>query len=296
MSDTLHYPIRAVARMTGISVDTLRAWERRYEAVVPVREGRGRTYSGDDVARLKLLGALVRRGHAIGTIAGLSGETLDGLLKGSDALRTQVAPPAALDAAPLLDALERYDLDLLESMLNRFALLLPPRDLIFGVVLPLLQDIGKRWESGRLRPAQEHAVSAIVRSVLGGLLRSVVKSAAPNKVVFATPAGERHELGLLCGALLAAASGYGVVYLGPDLPADEIVHATVASGARSVVIGLTSPKAVSMAELKRLEAVGGSTTLVVGGPERRTLPSSLKARSQSVETLADLVPTLDRHA
>ena len=59
----LQYPIRAVARMTGISVDTLRAWERRYEAVSPARNDRGRLYSDDDVARLQKLGELVKRGQ-----------------------------------------------------------------------------------------------------------------------------------------------------------------------------------------------------------------------------------------
>ena len=39
------YPIRAVAQLTGLSVDTLRAWERRYKAVSPQRQGRGRVYN-----------------------------------------------------------------------------------------------------------------------------------------------------------------------------------------------------------------------------------------------------------
>ena len=61
-----HYPIRAVARMTGLSVDTLRAWEHRSEAVVPTRNQRGRLYSDVQVARLKQLADLVAHGHAIG--------------------------------------------------------------------------------------------------------------------------------------------------------------------------------------------------------------------------------------
>lgn len=41
--------------------------------------------------------------------------------------------------------------------------------------------------AGRLRPAQEHLVSAIVRSVLGGLLRAAMRPNASPKIVFATP-------------------------------------------------------------------------------------------------------------
>jgi DNA-binding transcriptional MerR regulator len=66
------YPIRAVAKLTGLSIDTLRAWERRYAAVEPQRDDRGRLYSETDVRRLHLLRAAVERGHAIGRLATLS--------------------------------------------------------------------------------------------------------------------------------------------------------------------------------------------------------------------------------
>src|SRR5690242_21913275 len=74
------YPIRAVARMTGLTVDTLRAWERRYDAVTPGRGARGRLYTDVHVTRLKQLAALVDRGHAIGTIVQLSDTQLKTLL------------------------------------------------------------------------------------------------------------------------------------------------------------------------------------------------------------------------
>jgi len=82
----LHYPIRAVAQMTGISLDTLRAWERRYEAVTPRRSDRGRVYTEADVNRLRHLGALVDRGHAIGTIARLDDAQLRRLVESTEAL------------------------------------------------------------------------------------------------------------------------------------------------------------------------------------------------------------------
>ena len=61
------YPIRAVSKLTGIAIDTLRAWERRYGAVTPTRDERGRMYTDADVARLRLLGGAVESGHSIGT-------------------------------------------------------------------------------------------------------------------------------------------------------------------------------------------------------------------------------------
>ena len=75
------YPIRAVSKLTGISIDTLRAWERRYAAVVPERSERGRQYSQEQIQRLVLLHSLVERGHAIGQIASLPKQALRDLLE-----------------------------------------------------------------------------------------------------------------------------------------------------------------------------------------------------------------------
>ena len=71
MMKDLLYPIRAVSKQTGISIDTLRAWERRYQVVSPQRDERGRLFSAADVRRLKLLRAAVDQGHAIGQLAAL---------------------------------------------------------------------------------------------------------------------------------------------------------------------------------------------------------------------------------
>ena len=283
--------------MTGLSVDTLRGWERRYDAVAPGRNDRGRLYSDADVARLKQLGELVKRGHAIGTIAGLAEADLAGLLKRADALTdpAEAAPVARLDL--LERALERYDLDAIEATLNRYAASTYPR------VIPSSRsssrcsrrsvDVGKLET---LRPAQEHLVSAIVRSVIGGLLRATMRPNASPKIVFATPAGERHELGLLSAALLTASAGYGVVYLGPDLPAADIAHAAAAAGARVVIVSLTTPGAVTRGEMRTLARIGqAGVELWVGGPEAQSLLSTATgSRLRHIDRLDNVVPILSR--
>jgi len=72
------YRIGAVARLTGISPDTLRIWERRYEVVDPRRTPKGgRLYSQQDVTRLTMIKTLVDSGHAISTVANLPLEELN---------------------------------------------------------------------------------------------------------------------------------------------------------------------------------------------------------------------------
>jgi len=71
------YRIGAVSRLTGISADTLRIWERRYQVVDPQRtEKGGRLYTQDDVTRLTMIKTLVDQGHAISTVANLDGPEL----------------------------------------------------------------------------------------------------------------------------------------------------------------------------------------------------------------------------
>lgn len=282
--------------MTGLSIDTLRAWERRYGAVTPGRDDRGRSYSSADVGRLKALASLVERGHAIGTVAKLSDRELGALLHGADQL-TSHPPSRAVhaDLEPLSLALDRYDLETMEAALNQFAAVLPPRELVSAVILPLLQRMGQRWESGELRPAQEHLVSAIVRTVLGGLLRATARPRVTPKVVFATPSGERHELGLLCAALLTASAGFGVVYLGPDLPAAEIAHAAARAEAAIVLVSLTTPGAVSKSELRALRDLPPGVSLWVGGPAAGALVDLVGEQAHRVDSIESVVALLKNY-
>jgi DNA-binding transcriptional MerR regulator len=89
------YRIGAIARLTGISADTLRVWERRYQVVTPERSPKGsRLYSREDVARLALIKRLVDAGHAIGSIAGL------GLVQLQDRLETQASALPSREGGP----------------------------------------------------------------------------------------------------------------------------------------------------------------------------------------------------
>ena len=62
--------IGEVARRTGMTVPTLRAWERRYGLLVPVRTAGGhRRYREEDLRRVLAVLELVRQGWAVGAAA-----------------------------------------------------------------------------------------------------------------------------------------------------------------------------------------------------------------------------------
>jgi DNA-binding transcriptional MerR regulator len=265
---SLRYPIRAVSKLTGISVDTLRAWERRYRVVEPERDARGRMYSEQDVERLRLLRAAIERGHAIGRVAALSTDDLRALL----AAASDAGPlPPALDVAgevgALRAAVDRFDAAALRRELSRLAAVLPARAFARDVVLPLLHGVGEAWHAGTIDVSQEHLVSSEVRSLVGGLARLHGVEGAP-RVVLATPEGELHELGVLAAALVASGAGLGVVYLGPSLPAQDIASAARRVAARAVVLGFTGRESAPRGpeEIARVaQALPPGVELWIGG-------------------------------
>ena len=242
---SVEYPIRAVAKLTGLSVDTLRAWERRYEAVVPERKGRGRAYSEEDVQRLLRLRQAVDLGHSIGQIANLPDDELTELLAGSAAPaapRRSVSSDFDPQAAPILDAVARFDFVGVERELFRLATLLPARDLVHQVVLPLMRTVGERWHKGELSVSQEHMASAITRNLLGSVMRMHQPDAHASRILIATPAGELHEFGILAAATLAVSMRIEVTYLGSSLPGREIIDAAMRTESDAVLIGVSNPE------------------------------------------------------
>jgi DNA-binding transcriptional MerR regulator len=230
-----------VSKLTGLPTDTLRAWERRYRAVTPARDRRGRVYSDDDVQRLRLLRLAVASGHSIGRVAALGNEDLR-RLTASSAAETHAAlaiGPTTLDRSMLHAALLAFDTAAVDHEFWRLAAAVPPVEFVQDVLMPTLREVGENWNQAQGQIAYEHLTSAAVRHLLGSFLRMYARRDASIRLLFATPPRERHEIGILGAAMLATSQGFAVSYVGPDLPVREIVAAVRASQARVLVIGLT---------------------------------------------------------
>jgi len=232
------YSIKAVAQATGLSVETLRAWERRYGIIEPRRGVSGhRIYTAYDVSRLRRLRETTACGHPISKIAHLSNDDLAQLLRDRDPDHTHRGAAKML-IARILRAVEQYlPAECDQSIAMAFALL-PPAEVIREVLSPALREVGNRWHSGEFGIGQERILSSAVRRQISGLLNTYNGIAKGPTVVFATLSGERHELGLLMCAALAASQALRVDYLGPDLPAEVIGEHADRVDAAAVAISL----------------------------------------------------------
>jgi DNA-binding transcriptional MerR regulator/methylmalonyl-CoA mutase cobalamin-binding subunit len=238
-TDEMTYPVGATVRLTGLHPDTLRAWERRHGIVVPLRtEGGTRRYRASDVERLRQVKAAVDAGYRIGDVARLGPEELARIISKRDERESSTDVCDAIVAA-----LTRMDAETAERLIALQLAALGPSRFARLVAVPVLARIGTDWAAGEMCVAAEHMASAVLRSVLGASLRPSSVATAGAPILFATLPGERHELGLLVAAITAAAAGGRVIYLGADLPVEELVHAATVTGAAAVALSMVASEA-----------------------------------------------------
>jgi hypothetical protein len=185
----------------------------------------------------------VEHGHSIGRLAGLGDAELRHLAATAGPIAAAAADPmrrTSFDPSALSAALHEFDAAGIDQEITRLAAVLRPLDLLRDVLMPVLVQVGDDWHRGRAGIAHEHLMSSTVRNILGSVLRVYARPDVSVRLLFATLSGERHEIGTLGAAMLAASSGLTVTYLGPDLPAGEIVESVKRAGAQVLVLGLTT--------------------------------------------------------
>ncbi len=144
-------------------------------------------------------------------------------------------------------AVETFDAEAAEMLIAKLLWDLPLSGAIAGVVLPFLREVGERWEAGTLSVAHEHFVSDMLRRKLSALSsvppQQVLDDAdAPAPVVvLACPPGERHDMVLLCVALMLRERGVRARFLGADTPMAAIMTAAQVADADAVVLSSTRP-------------------------------------------------------
>ncbi len=284
------YPLGAAARLTGLSPDVLRAWERRYGVVEPLRtEGGTRRYRASDLERLRLVKSAVDAGHRIGEVAKLDAEELG--------RRIAAAPERAPDSLqPVLAALERLDAEEAERLIALQLAALGPVRFARQFATPLLEEVGVRWAARRLCIASEHLASGLLRSVLGASLRPTSASSSAPRIVFGTPPGERHEMGVLIAAILTLGAGGNPLYLGADLPVEELLGAVETVGAAALALSVVAMPVVEADDsLQSLaERLPRRVELWVGGPLAGELELPSRAvRIDDVEALEHRVAMLE---
>ena len=147
--------IGELARRSGVSADLLRAWERRYALLTPVRTAGGyRLYSADDEARVRSMQAHLAQG--------LSAAEAARLVRDATAPAPQNGAPADL-AAALWSALDGFDDAGAQAAFDRLVAAFSIEAVAETAILPYLRTLGDRWRDGDASVAQEHFATGLLR-------------------------------------------------------------------------------------------------------------------------------------
>jgi methanogenic corrinoid protein MtbC1 len=263
------FTIGALSRATGVPPDTLRTWERRYGFPKPERTETGhRRYSHATLERLRLIREALQLGHRAAAVIHAEPAELRGLLELG---RGASASDEIRDAGPLIDRwvalVRRFDGRALERELGASLAALGVPAFLSTRAAPFIQALGDRWSDGLIGVRHEHFASERIGEFFLRQWRPLSDACGGPAVVCATPAGERHALGLQMAAFTLALNNLRVVYLGADLPAREIAAAVSQREAAAVVLSAAlGVDGVRLAdEVAELRGALGPNFPIVGG-------------------------------
>ena len=280
-----------LSRRSGVSTDLLRAWERRYGLLQPMRSAGGlRLYSATDLERVRLMKQHLADGVAAAEAAALA--LRDDAGSGATPPRSRFNPADL--RSELAEALENFDEPRAQTVLDQLLATATIDTFLRDVILPYLYELGDRWERGEVSVAQEHFASGVLRGRLLGLGRGWGLGIGPLAVLACLP-GEQHDIGLISFGLALRAHGWRIVYLGPDCPVGNVAEAARELEARLVVLSAVSVDRVEpvLPELEKLAldrtvAVGGAAASEPGleGTEALTLGADLFAEARRLSATA----------
>jgi MerR family transcriptional regulator, light-induced transcriptional regulator len=273
------YPIKVVSQLTGLSAHVIRAWEKRYKVLDPERTNTNRRlYSDEDIEKLKLLNEATTLGHNIGGIANLSTEELKSILKlngGKKSIGKEISSEVITSFSSIEEFLEEcietiksYNGKTLENLLLQASMKFSQPVLIEEVIIPLVYKVGDLWHNGTIRIAHEHLASGIIRSFLSNIIDNYQVSESSPKIICATPRGQEHELGALIVGVVASSEGWRVIYLGSNIPVEEIASAADYLDVKVVALSLVYPKDDQQLKrelIKLGKLLSSKTSLIIGG-------------------------------
>ena len=241
------------SRRVDVSPERLRAWERRYELLQPVRTGGGfRLYTDDDAERV----ARMKRALAEGFSAAEAARR---------ALATEGSRERVLDGARerLVAAARAYDEATVHAVLDEAIAGFSLETVLRDLVLPVLREIGEEWERGALEVGQEHFASNLVRERLLALARLWGRGGGPLAILACAPS-ERHDIGLIAFGLVLRSHGWRILFLGADTPIATLRRAVETTEARLVVVA-SMDSALLDAQRAELRRLARSAPLALSG-------------------------------
>ncbi|MFJ7668329.1 MerR family transcriptional regulator [Lysinibacillus sp. NPDC097195] len=234
-STTWHYNITQVSEVTGLSKQVIRKWEERYQLVEPKRLDNGhRVYTEKDIQILLKVRKLSEQGYSIKQAA-----SVVKTMKPEDQPIETSVPPVHAEMNDFVFLLLEKGAHCDEIEINRilqeahYALGLPK--FLSTVVIPLLLEVGMRWEKREWSEYQEAVITMVIRDYLVQIRRSYQYKEDAPLIMGACLPGEYHEVPLHILLLQAMLLGWKSFLIGSS-PAMGAIESLVSKFQPKIVL------------------------------------------------------------
>jgi DNA-binding transcriptional MerR regulator len=285
LSRVPNFNLKAVIHETGVSADTLRAWERRYRLPMPKRtRGGHRLYSERDIHTIRWLRRQLKDGLSISRAVSRWNELLEA---GADPLGEEMsqAAPGTLSILSEVAALRSqwlaaciaYDESQAEQTLNQAFALFSTQVVVTELVQRAMREIGEMWQHGQASVQQEHFMSSLSMRRLDALIEAAPPPTRRETIMLACPEGELHTLPLRFLHLQLRREGWRVTFLGADVPSAQL-EATVRAVKPDLAV-MAAQQLVTAATLKEAAALlrGLHVRVAFGGRVFNVVPELQKS-------------------
>lgn len=247
------YSIRDLEKISGIKAHTLRMWEQRYAILQPKRTDTNiRFYDEQDLRLLLSISMLNEQGVKISRIANMSPEEIHQACKGLHELSDE----HAIQVNALTLSMVEMDEVRFEKILSGCTLKFGFADTMVKVIYPFYDQVGILWQTGTIRPAQEHFISNLIRQKLIVAIDAQVTPRDPGRPMFMLflPENELHEIGLLFASYMLRHANCRVVYLGQSVPEEDLPSVVESHQPHYLftILTITPPKESATSYLNRL--------------------------------------------
>lgn len=273
------YNIKSVAKMLEMPPVTIRAWERRYHVVSPLRSESGhRLYTEQDIEDLRWLKIQTEEKGVNISQAVKMLEKMRAQREIVPEVRSQVEHSFEGIRQTLHEALVGLDSEKANSLLDLGFSMFHYEEMFHQVLAPILHRIGEEWERGEIGVGQEHFASNLFLQRLYQFFRVFPVQRTMPKVLALCPEGEQHQIGLMLFSLFLRRNGSDVVYLGADTPLEGLAEIVRSNRIQVVAVSLHDPQLFPWVErmLAALQEQGGNVQAVLGGPAFAAAPEALQ--------------------
>ena len=232
------FTIKDLENLTGIKAHTIRIWEQRYSFLKPRRTDTNiRYYSNEELKKILNIALLNKYGFKISHIDRMTEpEINEKIFTLNHALAQQERV-----INDLIQHMVDMNIECFEKTLTEYIRQRGIEKSISQIIFPFMERIGVLWITGHINPGQEHLVSNIIRQkMIVGIDSAHSMLQIDKTILLFLPEGEFHELGLLLVHYMLKSRGAKVLYLGANVPLDDVHYVIQAKKPDFLYTHLTS--------------------------------------------------------